>query len=93
MIMHETYDALKRKIEEMYPEIAEHKLSMDLDFDVSKNAYIVRFVRGKEMLTTHLEKHDAEECLAGIKCVYFGVQIAQFIKNFEERIEFERNAA
>lgn len=85
--------ALQAKIREMYPEIAEHKLSMELDFNEAKNAYVVTFTRGNEKLTTHLEKQDADECLQGIKCVYFGFQIGQFIRNFEERIEFTRKAA
>jgi hypothetical protein len=50
-------------------------------------------MRGKEQLSTHLEKNDAEECMNGIKCVYLGVQVAQFIKNFEEREEFGRKVA
>ena len=29
----------------------------------------------------------------GIKCVYLGVQVAQFIKNFEERAVFGRKVA
>jgi len=29
----------------------------------------------------------------GIKCVYLGVQVAQFIKNFDEREVFGRQAA
>jgi len=75
--------ALKDKIVEMYPEIPQHGISVGLDFDPGKNAYIVRFQKEKHELTTHLEKKDADECMDGIKCVYFGVQIAQFIKNFE----------
>ncbi len=88
-----TNDALKEKIMEMYPEIDEHNLTVSLDFNVDKNAYVVTFRRGHEELSTHLEKQDADECMNGIKCVYFGVQIAQFIKNFEEREAFTRNAA
>lgn len=84
---------LKEKILEMYPEIREHNLAVDVSFDASKNAYVATFTRGKEMLTTHIEKHDADECMNGIKCVYLGVQVAQFIKNFEEREEFSRKAA
>ncbi len=84
---------LKEKIMEMYPEIDEHNLYVSLDFSIDKNAYIVTFKRGHEELSTHLEKQDADECMNGIKCVYFGVQIAQFIKNFEEREAFTRNAA
>jgi hypothetical protein len=85
--------ALKDKILEMYPEIREHDLSMGLDFDEQKNAYVITFKRGTEELTTHLEKKDADDCMHGIKCVYLGVQVEQFIKNFEEREAFGRKVA
>jgi hypothetical protein len=75
--------ALKDKITEMYPEIEKHGVSVSLDFSKEKNAYIVKFKKGAHELTTHLEKKDADECMNGIKCVYLGVQVAQFIKNFE----------
>ena len=75
--------ALKDKIMEMYPEIAKHGISVSLDFDTTKNAYIVKFRKDKHELTTHLEKKDADDCIGEIKCVYLGVQIGQFIKNFE----------
>jgi len=75
--------ALKDKIMEMYPEIEKHGIAISLDFNKEKDAYIVKFKKDKHELTTHLEKKDADECMDGIKCVYFGVQIGQFVKNFE----------
>ncbi len=75
--------ALKDKITEMYPEIGKHAISVSLDFDTQKSAYIVRFKKDAHELTTHLEKKDADECMNGIKCVYLGVQVGQFVKNFE----------
>jgi len=75
--------ALQDKIREMYPEIAKHGILISLDFNKEKNAYIVKFSKNNQELTTHLEKKDADECMDGIKCVYLGVQIGQFIKNFE----------
>ncbi len=79
-----TDKALKDKISEMYPEIGKHGISLDLDFNKEKNAYIVKFTKGKHELTTHLEKKDADECMNNVKCVYLGVQIGQFVRNFEE---------
>jgi len=81
-----TIVALKEKIMEMYPEISLHGISVSLTFDEEKNAYIVKFEKeeGQE-LTTHLEKKDADDCMNNIKCVYLGVQVGQFIKNFEEK--------
>lgn len=78
-----TLVALKDRILEMYHEIAKHGISVGLEFSEEKNAYIVKFKKGTHKLTTHLEKKDADECMNGIKCVYLGVQIGQFINNFE----------
>ncbi|MDA8173040.1 MAG: hypothetical protein M0018_00460 [Nitrospiraceae bacterium] len=76
--------ALKEKIAGMYPEIERSGASVRLVFDDSKNAYLVKISKGSHELSTYLEKKDADECMDGIKCVYLGVQIAQFLKNFEE---------
>jgi len=84
---------LRNKVLEMYPEIGKHDVAVALTFDSSKNAYILTFSRGKDFLATHLEKTDADECMLGIKCIYLGVQVSQFIKNFEERVTFGRQAA
>ena len=74
---------LGKKIYEMYPEIAKHGIEVSLDFDESKNAYIMKFKKDAHELTTHLEKRDAEDCMNNVKCVYLCAQIGQFIKNFE----------
>ena len=88
-----TMVALKDKIREMYPEIDEHRLSVGLAFDEAKDAYVVTFRRGAAELATHIEKNDADECMNGVKCVYLGIQVAQFIRNFDEREVFGRKAA
>ena len=80
-----TIVALKEKIMEMYPEISLHGISVGLTFDEEKNVYIVKFEKEGQELTTHLEKKDADDCMNNIKCVYLGVQVGQFIKNFEEK--------
>ncbi len=85
--------ALKDKIMEMYPEIVDHRVSLGLDFDEPTDAYILKFTRGSEVLTTRLEKRDADDCMNGIKCVSLGIQVAQFIRNFEDRKVFSRKAA
>jgi len=79
-----TDEALLAKIKEMYPEILKHGIAVSLEFSSPKNAYIVRFRKNIHELTTHLEKKDADDCMNNIKCVYLGVQIGQFLKNFEE---------
>jgi hypothetical protein len=74
---------LGNKILEIYPEIIKHGIEISLDFNESKHAYIVQFKKDTHKLTTHLAKKDADDCMNNVKCVYLGVQIGQFIKNFE----------
>jgi hypothetical protein len=75
--------ALEDKILEMYPEVRQHGINISLDFNEEKNAWIIKFKKAHHELTTHLEKQDADDCIEGKKCVYLGVQIGEFIKNFE----------
>jgi hypothetical protein len=58
--------ALEDKILEMYPEVRKHGISISLDFDENKNAYIVKFKKDDRELTTHLEKKDADDCMNNI---------------------------
>lgn len=76
---------LKDRIQEMYPEIERHKLAMNLVLDTEKDAYVITLRREGRELTTHLERRDADDCMNGIKCVSLGVQIEQFMANFELR--------
>ena len=79
-----TDEALRQKITEMYPEVTKHGISVTLDFSKEKNAYIVKFSKGSHELATHLEKKDADDCMNDVKCIYLGVQVGQFVRNFEE---------
>jgi len=58
---------------------------MGMSFDEGKIAWIIKFNKDGKELTTHLEKKDADDCMNNIKCVYLGIQVEQFIKNFEIR--------
>lgn len=78
-------DELKAKVKEMHPDIEKYQMDCDLAFDEGKNAYIIKLTKGEHVLTTHLDKPDADACMEGKECVHLGVQVAQFVKNFEER--------
>jgi len=75
--------SLEDKLNEMYPELKRHGVNLSVCFDDKKDAWIVELRKGPKELHTHLEKKDAEACIDGIECVYLGVQIGQFVKEFE----------
>jgi hypothetical protein len=79
-----TIEGLKDSIFEIHPEIVQHALKLSVTFDADKNAYVLTFTRGGRELKTYLDKSDADECIEGKKCIHLGVQIAEFIDDFEE---------
>jgi len=85
--------ALKDKILEMYPDIAEHKVAVGAAYNDAKSAYVLTFRRGKDELITYIDKMDADDCMNNIKCIHLGIKVDEFIKNFEAREEFGRKVA
>ena len=79
-----TIEGLKDMIYELHPEIVQHALNLSVIFDENQNAYVLTFSRGGRELNTYLDKQDADECMEGEKCIHLGVQIAQFLDDFEE---------
>lgn len=80
-----TVVALKDKVMDMYPEIAQYGISVAINFSEQDNAYVISFRRNGRELSTRLEKREADDCMDGIRCVHLGVQVEQFIRNFESR--------
>ena len=76
-------EEIEAKLREMHPEINEHGLGLQAEFSHDKDAWIVHLTKGEHELTTHLDRSDANACLEGVECVHLGVQIGQFVSNFE----------
>ncbi len=79
-----TIESLKDMIYELHPEIVQHAMNLSVSFDEAKNTYVLKFSRGGRELNTYLDKQDADECMGGKKCIHLGIQIAQFLADFEE---------
>ena len=77
---------LNKKLLEMYPEITTYGLSVDLEFDEGKNAWVVTFTKGEKNRHAFLNKRDADACIEGNACIYLGVLIAQYIKDLEAEL-------
>ena len=78
---------LEKKLYEMYPEIKNFGLSLSLEFDKEKDAWVVSFVKGNHKRHAFLDKKDADSCIEGKSCIYLGTLIAQYIKDLEIAIK------
>ena len=74
--------SVAQSIAALYPEIARHGIAVDVAEDPATGAWLVTLRHGDNKLSTHLEKADAEACLAGVQCVALGVQIGRFVENY-----------
>ena len=78
-----TKEDLEKKLLEMYPEIQTFGLSLSLELDKGKDAWVVSFEKGGHRRHAFLDRKDADSCIGGNVCVYLGVLIAQYIKDME----------
>ncbi len=76
--------ALKDKIIQLYPEIAQNGVAVSLNFNEELKTYDVKLKKDVHELKTHLEAKDADECMDGRMCVHLGVQLKEFIDNFKQ---------
>jgi hypothetical protein len=79
-------DDLAEKLREMYPEIDRFGLSLGLEFDEDKDAWVVSFAKGAHKRHAFLDKKDADACIEGNACIYLGMLVAQYIKDLEMAI-------
>ncbi len=74
---------LKEKILAFFPELAERAIDLEVGFDASAGKYTVKLRKSGQELDAYLEKQDAEECLAGKKCLNLAVLVTQLITDLE----------
>lgn len=74
---------LCHKINEMYPEIGECGININVQHDDQKKVWIVDLKKGDHELQHHLEYPDADNCMEGKQCVSLGLEIAQLKKHID----------
>ena len=71
------------KIQELYPDIGECGIDVEVEYDEAKQAWVVDLKKDKFELKTFLEDGDADKCMLGQQCVSLGIEIAQLRTNVE----------
>lgn len=74
---------LRRKIVELYPDLAKKQVDVDTFYSTAKKTWIVEMKSGKHKLQHHLARPDAKDCIDGKQCVSLGLEIAQLMKNID----------
>jgi hypothetical protein len=75
------------KIRQLYPDIGECGIDIDVEFDKAQSAWVVHLKKDHQNLKTFLEEGDAEKCMLGQRCVGLGIEIAQLRANIDRMHE------
>ena len=78
-----TKDELCKKITDIYPEIGECGIDIEVSYDDEKKAWVVDLIKDSHELKHYLDLPEADDCMEGNKCVPLGLEIAQLKKNIE----------
>ena len=70
-------DELCHKIRDIYPDIGECGIDVDVAFDEANQRWVVDLKKGSRRMKTFLEEKDAEFCLQGRQCVSLSIEIGQ----------------
>lgn len=76
-------DELCEKIREIYPDIGQCGIDVDVFYDDTQERWVVDLKKDQHQLKTFLEQGDAELCLAGRQCVGLSIEVAQLRGNIE----------
>jgi hypothetical protein len=82
--------ALCEKIRQLYPDIGQCGIDLDVVYDKAQKAWVVDLKKGRYELKTFLEDTDADQCMLGKQCVSLGIEIAQLRSNIERMQADER---
>ena len=74
---------LCQKICEIYPDIGECGIDVNVEFDEENQRWMVDLKKDAHQLKTYLEEGDAELCLMDKQCVGLGIEISQLRGNIE----------
>ena len=74
---------LCEKIRELYPDIGECGIDVNVDYDETEKTWVVDLKKDHLELRTFLEDGDAESCMDGKQCVSLGIEIAQLRDNIK----------
>jgi hypothetical protein len=76
-------NALCEKIMEIYPDIGQCGIDIDVAYDEEQARWTVHLHKDHHQLKTFLEEGDAELCLSGRQCIGLGVEITQLRDTIE----------
>jgi len=75
-----TKTALEDRINEMFPQLAEHGIISIISFDDEKTSWAITLVKGKHEFTVYMSKTDADACMDQTYCDDFKKRLYKVVE-------------
>jgi hypothetical protein len=82
--MNQQISRIIAKIREYHPEIERNNIELSVSWDEAGKRYALKLSKSGETVGSYLEQKDADDCLAGKKCVNLAVQVTQLSAELED---------
>ena len=67
------------KLHEIYPEIGECNIDLNVNWDNERNVWAVDFTKNGDKIRHYLESEDADLCMDREQCMNLGIEFGQFL--------------
>ena len=79
-------DQLKEKIRGFHPELARDGVDLSVDWDAAGKRFALKLGKAGKGVGAYLVQKDADECMAGKKCLNLAVLVTQLLADLEDLI-------
>ena len=79
-------EQLKEKIRGFHPELAQNGVSLSADWDAAGKRFALQLSKAGKEAGAYLDQKDADECMAGKKCINLAVLVTQLLADLEDLI-------
>lgn len=86
MAMDYTADHLKAKILEFNPELDQKGMNLDITWDAAGQRFALKLSQAGQETGTYLYQKDADDCLAGQRCLNLVVIVSQLMAQLEDLV-------
>ncbi len=81
-----TLEALQENLQAQNPDIKKNGFALEIGFDEYRQRYTMKLSKGNDEVGYALAKEDADDFMAGKKCLNLTVQMAQMVTELQELV-------
>jgi hypothetical protein len=82
--MNYSIDQLKEKVRGFHPELDRNGVNLSVDRDAAGKRFALKLSQAGKEVGAYLDQKDADECMAGKKCLNLAVHITQLLAELED---------